>query len=270
MYAGGGGGGGLTSTQRTILTWVRESLSADRTYYVRTDGSDAHDGLTNSSGGAFLTIQHAANTVANTLLLNGYTVTIQIGDGTYTGALVLTPLLGSGTAIIKGNTSTPANVFVSTSANTFALSGAGANWTVQDLKVQSSAGSTFLVQNYAVLHYGNIIFGTAAVSHIFTNGPSTAWCDSNYSIVGSAGRHLHTDGSGQIYCFGRTITLTGTPAFSSAFANALTGGNMYLSGNTYSGSATGKRYDATIYGIIQSGTTLPGNVAGTSPTGTYI
>ncbi|TKT73671.1 DUF2793 domain-containing protein [Afipia massiliensis] len=66
----------------------REVLTANRTYYVRTDGSNSNDGLSNASGGAFLTLQKAIDIVA-ALDLSIYNVTIQVGSGTYTsGAAV--------------------------------------------------------------------------------------------------------------------------------------------------------------------------------------
>ena len=71
----------------------REALTANRTYYVRTDGSNSNDGLTNSSGGAFLTIQKAIDTAA-TLDLNGHTITVQVGDGTYSESVALRNVVG--------------------------------------------------------------------------------------------------------------------------------------------------------------------------------
>lgn len=62
---------------------AREKLTGNRTYYVRTDGNDANGGLTNSSGGAFLTIQKALD-VVGALDLSTFTATISIADGTYT------------------------------------------------------------------------------------------------------------------------------------------------------------------------------------------
>src|SRR3954447_13757840 len=93
---------------------VREQLSANRTYYVRTDGSDSNNGLANSSSGAFLTIQKAIDTVG-ALDLSIYNVTVQVADGTYTGTVTVTgPWVGSGTVFLQGNTTTPANVVITT------------------------------------------------------------------------------------------------------------------------------------------------------------
>jgi hypothetical protein len=63
---------------------VREQLTSNRTYYVRTDGSDSNDGLTDSSGGAFLTIQHAVDVVSG-LDHSIYKSTIYVRNGTYAG-----------------------------------------------------------------------------------------------------------------------------------------------------------------------------------------
>lgn len=73
---------------------VREKLTANRTYYVRTDGSDSNDGLTNSSGGAFLTISKAI-TVCKSLDFAGYTVTIQVGSGTFSETVSPTEINGN-------------------------------------------------------------------------------------------------------------------------------------------------------------------------------
>ena len=68
-----------------------------------------------------------------------------------------------------------------------------------------------------------------------------------------------------------TVTVTGTPAFANAFCAAYVLGLAYPAFYTFSGSATGKRYEATTNGVISTGgaapTYFPGNVAGTTGSG---
>lgn len=85
-------------------TGAREVLSADRTYYVRADGSNSNTGLVNSAGFAFLTPNYALEVVAKRIDGAGFNVTIQIGDGVYdqTG-YIFKESVGVGSIIVQGN-----------------------------------------------------------------------------------------------------------------------------------------------------------------------
>lgn len=60
-----------------ILFLSISTLLSATEYYVRTDGSDANDGLTNNAGGAWLTLSHACSEVA------AGAHTINVGTGTF-------------------------------------------------------------------------------------------------------------------------------------------------------------------------------------------
>lgn len=250
---------------------IREKLAGDRTYYVRTDGSDSNNGRANTSGGAFLTIQAAVDVVADTLDLNNKTVTIQVGDGTYTGAVSIRRFVGRGTLVIQGNSGTPANVVISTtSASAFSIA-QGAVVTVKDMKIQTTtSGYAFVVTSYAVLTFTNINFGALAGGGFYQEA-STVSATGNYTISGGAPYHVYATGGARFVCTSRTVTISGTPAFSSAFAAGISGAVIEVASNTYSGSATGKRYDVALNAICNTGgggaTYLPGNSAGTTATG---
>ena len=99
----------------------------------------------------------------------------------------------------------------------------------------------------------------------------------SYAISGGAGIHVFASNPGAvvIYTAGTTVTLTGTPVFSSEFALAQFFGFINIAGQTFSGSATGTRFSATVNGLINTNsaglTYLPGSVAGSSATqGQYI
>lgn len=249
-------------------TEVRERLTANRTYYVRADGSDSNTGLVDSSGGAFLTIQKAIDTVAKNLDLAGFAVTIQVGAGTYTGAVsAAIPFIG-GTVTILGDTTTPSNVLLNV-AGVAITADLNTCIRLSGLKIQTSAGTAGLrAQRGAEIRIvGNMEFGACNNGHMEAEGYGKIIIQSNYSITGASGRHWWCESLGFIDCVGRTITITGTPAFSTAFAYAF-GGFIYAPINTFSGSATGARYTVVKNGTINTNaagaTYLPGDSGGST------
>lgn len=250
----------------------RRVLTSSGTYYVRTDGSDSNNGLANTSGGAFLTLQKAVDVVA-ALDLSTYDVTINVADGTYTaGATVSGPWVGSGTVTIIGNTSTPANVIVSTtSASCFTVTNAG-RLTLRGMELRTTtSGSCLFAQNGGRISVGsNMRLGTCAAYHMFSKNLSTIAISANYEIVGGATVHYQLETGGLITCNGITVTVTGTPAFT-AFASAARAAILEAFSSTYSGAATGTRYTAGENSIIFTNgggaSYFPGNVAGSTSTG---
>ena len=267
---------GYGITDAALSANVREKLTATRTYYVRTDGSDANTGLVDSAGGAFLTWQKAANIAYNSLDLNGFDVTIQKGstNGTWTAGVNLTGAqVGLGIIHFAGDITTPANATLSiTGGYGFNIQGAVAY--IKGFKITTITSGNCLdaSNNGTIVMEGKMEFGASPWNHIGcsaggkvkNNGSMTA-----YTISGGAGFcHWAASQAGALILVQScTITLTGTPAFGTAFAQSDTTGAMIVNANTYSGTATGKLYNATLNGVIQSGATLPGGTAGTTATG---
>lgn len=250
---------------------VREKLSAPRTYYVRTDGGDSNDGLSDTAGGAFLTIQKAL-TVAGNIDLGTHDLTIKIADGTYTGASVGGATIGAGRVILLGNTASPSSVVLTSSANTLLFAGVGL-YRVQGVKVESTSASAIVSSDYCNVEVNNVVCGVVGTFgvHLYANGGVLRVVGS-YSISAGAWYHARATAGGVFRSeLAITTTLVGTPAFSGAFVQALFCGQCVYYAATFSGAATGKRYDATANGVILSNsagaTYYPGNVAGTVSAG---
>lgn len=254
------------------LPGVRELLTAARTYYVRTDGSDSNTGLSNTAGGAFLTIQKAID-VATTADLNGFTVTLKLGDGTYTSPLSLKPFVGAGEIVIEGNSATPGNVVLSTAATCINATNCG-NYTIQYMRLQATAGyGVFASGARTALTLKGLVYGAMSAGgiHVYiTARASVTQNTTPYSIVGGAYAHIYASEGGSIEASSATVTLTGTPAFS-VFAFAENTALVRLVANSYSGSATGSRYsvsgNAIMFTAGAGASYLPGSTAGTEATG---
>lgn len=252
----------------------REVLTAARTYYVRTDGSDSNDGLADTSGRAFLTIQKAIDVVA-ALDTSTFSVAVNVAAGTYTGAVVLKDPVGAGSCSLTGDTSTPSNVVISTTSATAITASNVSKWTVQGFKLTTTtSGDGIAASNNAVLNLGAMEYGAIGGSnrHMSITSNATVNCNANYTISGNAVVHWLLTWGGQVVCVSRTITLSGTPAFSSAFVSCARGSKAQVNAITFSGSATGVRFLVNQVSIIFTNgggaNYFPGNSAGTEDTTT--
>ena len=264
---------------------VRELLSANRTYYVRSDGSNSNTGLADTAGAAWLTLQYALNFVAEKIDFAGFTVTIQFGaetGKTWTAGGAIKPWTGGGLLNITGNG--VANTIISTSGNCISSSTGTlpGKVTLASMKLTSSSGSCIYNGMVGTIKIGaSLELGAASgLAHL-----SAVWLGAvieiptAYTVSGNAPYHCYAINGGLIYYDNNiTVTVSSTPAWGNYgfYANAATvdfGATI-----TWSGSATGPRYNALANGLVnthgQDGgglTWLPGNSAGTTSTqGQYI
>jgi hypothetical protein len=253
---------------------IRTRLTANTTFYVSTTGSDSNNGLASTT--PWLTLQHAATTIQNNYDLAGFTATVSVADGTYSAGVTINgPFVGSkgvGSVIFLGDTTTPTNCIISLAGNCFGASG-GATYSVSGFQLASSGSYGINPDgNGSEISYSLMNFGACSVAHVGVGVDARASCTGNYTISGNSTYHWFAGGSGSDVAVGaQTITLTGTPAFSGAFANATNASSIIINGATFSGSATGVRYNAILNSVINTqasgGTYLPGGSAGTTGTG---
>ena len=208
----------------------REKLAAARTYYVRTDGSDSNTGLANTAGAAFLTIQNAINAAA-TLDTNGYVLTISVASGTYAGSVSFKNVhgaYGAGACKLVGDTTTPANVVISSSVIT---DGLNTPWYFEGFKI-TSTGYIASYRN-SILFVGDIeMAGTTSNFRVATGGQML--CGLGNLTISGAARLIELYNEGGMFNFSSiTVTYVGCPNHTNAFANANYIGMTYLNAVTF-------------------------------------
>lgn len=260
----------LGSFPSLLAIHAREKLTANRTYYVSPSGNNNNNGLT--VGTPFQTLARAVS-VAHALDASIYDVTIQLADGEYTGAGVPLnrSLFGGGTLSILGNVNNPSLVVLK---HAISLTQAG-NVVIRGVKFQDVGAASAAVSVGMGSHarIGNIDFGVMPANcdhiNILVNGMLAA--DWDYTISGSAARHLEITTGGTMTNTNRTLTVLNNPAWALEFCYCAGGANATFWGYTVNGSATGRRYQVNTNGIIQvygGGPNLfPGDVAGITATG---
>ena len=147
-------------------------------------------------------------------------------------------------------------------------------YTVKGFKiVTATAGYGIALTANTTLAFGNIDFGACASGHVYIDTYSSLSAIANYTISGSSPYHWRISG-GYLLATGITITLSGTPAFSTAFLYMNMVGSCYVGGITFSGTATGQRYNVSQNAVCNTNgggaNYLPGNAAGSATGGLYV
>lgn len=248
---------------------VREVLSANRTYYVRADGSNSNTGLGNTAGTAFLTIAKAVET-AYGLDTNGKTITIQVGDGTWSTAISISgALVGNGQIALLGNTITPSNCLITAGISV-------SNWvrvSVNGFRISNTSIICLSITNFATVSVGgNVEFGSCTAYQIYVASHGNL-IGGNYEIVavGVNNTHLYMTTNATATYTVNTITLSGTLAYY-RFVEVLLGATLSdFSGIWTGGTITGQRYYASLNGAINTfgggANVYPGDAAGATATG---
>lgn len=263
-----GGTGVTTAAAAREALAVREKLSAARTYYVRTDGSDSNDGLSNTAGGAFATIQKAWDTIS-TLDGGGNTATIQVANGTYAAGLNAVKIpVGFSSITISGNAGSPTSCNISTTG-TCIYAGPQARFTLTGFKLATTSGALFQMEESAHCNVRDVEVGASPGNYQFFSNGGNMTITGTVRVIGGGIAFACAQNGGRVG-FTASVTLVGTPAYS-AFAIARDASRLVFFSTSFTGSATGQRYIAELNGVINtygSGETfLPGNTAGAKVTG---
>lgn len=232
-------------------------ITCDTTYYVRADGSNSNSGLENTACGAFLTVQHAADYVAQNLIIQpAVTVTIKVDAGTFAEAVVVRRFLGGGLLKIEGAGSTT----LVTSINSFA-----GGVQVKDIKLSGGVDCIRATSGGAsVSILSGVELGSASNAHLMAYLGGQVEVASGYTVSGNAPFHFQALNGGLISAHGQTVSL-GSRSFS-VFAFAHMQGAISSSGMSFSGTVSGQRYNGQLLSVISvngaGGNYFPGTAGG--------
>lgn len=263
---------GNTGRVRFPSGGVRPVLAGPTTWYVDpASGNDGTSGLSSGTG-AFATLQRAVDEVLS-IDAGGHAVTIQLADDTYTltsPVVVDQPLIGGGEIMITGNTSTPSLVALNGSAGGIEIIGAVVSLSGVEISTSAPAEACITGAENAQITLSDIEFGTGGSAHISLQNAECAIVG-DIEISGDADRHIALDHKAVFRMDGQAVTLSGSPDFATAFVEATNGSSASFDGNSFTGAATGPRYDVTVVSCINTygagATHLPGNSAGSTGDG---
>lgn len=249
------------------------------TIFCRTTAhSNNADGYADTDARAFLTPAAAMTALAKRppdqiLVFPGpdFLPVIKVGHGTW-GNIQLIDLPQYPEAILLGDETTPSNCLISTTtANCIDANNKQTKWHVRGFKLVSTSGGGLVLPPRGNVAFQNCEVGACGQAQIQVNydayiedtGPWKISGAAPYILLGQACRARFT----------QAVTVSGTPAFSSAAVKLDVGASVRMTG-TFTGSATGVRTDLSTNSVLDLNgagqASLPGNSNGTPDTGAMI
>jgi len=209
------------------------------------------------------------NYLYNTILvpnydINGKTVSLSIDSNDPTCVSLNNTWIGGGVVQLLGPGGSPPTIGLTCPGTAISVN-APLSGVLGIANMQLSGGVLGIVCNAPnLVDYANINFGAESFAHIQVTGPGCkVACTSNYTVSAGSGFHQLAQVPGaNASCQGLTITFTGAPAFTNAFAGATVAGAVTDYNMTYIGSVTGARCIASVGGLVDTAT---GNPNGTLP-----
>lgn len=254
---------------------VTERLSANRTFYVRADGSDANDGLADTASGAFRTVQHAVDVAAG-LYCGPFTVIVQIGAGTFDEGLFLS-VPGNGNLRLRLAGAGAGTTTISGSVYGIQVTGPCAV-TVQNLTIIGVTVGFWARYGAQVFLRGNVEFAGGSARLLGAdNGAYVEVLSCNLHIGVTASAYLlYASGGGHIYLgSGVTVATTAPVTFTATVFSNLTSIAQIIASQVAwdetAGAISGARFNASSNGVINTAgggaSYLPGTSAGVTSTG---
>lgn len=251
---------------------IAEDKMALKTFYVRPDGNNNNSGFDNTADGAFFSLGAALNRLREMPYdlagyendgSGSYDWRIVMGAGTFDEAVELPDTRFSRVTIEGASpTTTIAKSYVSRAVRTA--------WTIKNQQLGGSGVVCLTALEGAQLNFSNIAVVASSYIGICDNNARMSSLGQPFSISGGLTTAFLTRYGGRIALNDSAVTITGTPAIG-RFAQAQSNASIFANGMTFTGSATGNRYDVTTNGVIDTNgggaNFFPGNAAGSTATG---
>jgi hypothetical protein len=267
------------------------ALLANQVFFVNgSTGSDTlYDGTSatvSGSHGPWATPQHAASVISG-LNLNGFVVTVNCADATYSSSTPFTvpPMSGSGSVNFVGDTTNPQNcVIANNTAGSAVIINASNNVNFNGFKFTAAAanGATgdpgcgiLLLNSGTACTLQNIEWGTCFGGYVTAEfGPSVGYGGSLYisgSTTGNPGFQALSGASMRSLPTAPALTIRNAVTVSIFIVADTARTDLLFSSIANPGNVTGTRYLAERNGVINTNgggaTYYPGTVGGSNPTG---